>query len=397
MEYYNVLSNYEVTASKYDDNFNIFNILDIEYDEVRLHSRILKYLIEQDQQGFLEAISTSLPENYGLIKKLRTSNLKVILEKSINSFEDDLSDGRIDLLLSFDDFTIIIENKIFARDQESQLIKYHNFINPAIGNKTGNINEKFLILYLTPNGSSPSEHSTKFNDINLEQNKDFFLISYKHNIKKWLNNFEHNSNNLKEILKQYSKTIEKICGIMSEEDKERILRLMSEDKLIQNFEQIKWDIRAIECKIHDFWRAVSENINVEFESKKLNTHFKEGSIMFNLFSNERGIMNFYLQYKPNFNDSPFLSIWLNSKNQKEFESKKSDFNTLDFSLHDGYLNIREYKDLFTIDVLKVFVADNNEIKQYNLKLIIDKINQYLEENKDCIKILKENISSKTNE
>ena len=392
MEYYNVVFNYEATDSKSDDNFNIFNILDIEYDEVRLHSRILKYLIEQDQQGFLEAIAISLPENSNVTKKLHKGNLKVSIEKSINSIEEDLSDGRIDLLLQFDDFTIIIENKLYARDQESQLIKYHNFIKSAIADKSKNSVDFFLILYLTPNGSPPSEYSIKFNDINLEQNKDFFLISYEHNIKKWLNNFEHANNNLKEIIKQYIKTIEKICRIMSKEDKERILRLLGEDKLIQNFEQIKWDIGIIERKIHDFWRDVSEKINVEYNSNKLNTHFKEGSIMFNLFSDERGIINFYLQYKPNFNESPFLSIWLNSKKQKEIESKKSNINGLDFSFNNGYLNIREDKDLFTNDVFKTFVADNNEIKQIHIELINEKIKQYLEENKFYIKTLKENIS-----
>jgi hypothetical protein len=392
MEFYNAVFNYKTTDSRSDDNFNIFNILDIEYDEVRLHSRILKYLIEQDQQGFLEAMAISLPENFSFIKKLHLSKLKVSIEKSINSFEEDLSDGRIDLLLQFDDFTIIIENKIYARDQESQLIKYYNFIKPAIGNETENSGKFFLILYLTPNGSPPSEHSVKFNDINLDQNKDFFLISYKHHVIKWLKNYEHTSNKLKEIIMQYIKTIEKICGIMLEEDKERILRLLSEHKFIQNFEQIKWDIGAIECKIHDFWRAVSEKINLEDNGIELKTHFKEGSIMFNLFSNERGVMNFYLQYKPNFNDSPFLSIWLNSKKQKEFESKKSNFNNIGFSFNEGYLNKRQDQDLFTKDKFITFVADNNEIKQDHFNLITDKIIQYLEENKDCIKILKENIS-----
>ena len=392
MEYYNFLSNYKVTNSKSDDNFNIFNILDIEYDEVRLHSRILKYFVEQDQQKFLEVIAASLPENNSLIKRLPMSNLKVSIEKSINSIEEDLSDGRIDLLLQFDDFTIIIENKIFARDQESQLIKYYNFVKLAIRYETRKSDESFLILYLTPNGSPPSENSINFKNINLEQNKDFYLISYKHHVLKWLKNYEQKSNKLKETIEQYIKTVEKICGIMSEEDKERILRLMSEEKFIQNFKQIKWDIGAIEVKIHDFWRVVSEKINIEYNGINVKTHFKEDSIMFNLFSNERGIMNFYLQYKPNFNESPFLSIWLNSKKQKEFESKKSNFNSLDFSFNEGYLNIREDKDLFTKDVFKTFVADNNEIKQVHIELINKKIKQYLEENKYYIKTLKENIS-----
>ena len=66
---------------------------------------------------------------------------------------------------------IIIENKIFAGDQQNQLLRYYNF------DKQG------ILLYLTLNGNEPSEWSTN-NEI--QNNKDFHCISYKVFITNWL-------------------------------------------------------------------------------------------------------------------------------------------------------------------------------------------------------------------
>jgi hypothetical protein len=331
MEDYNdIFSDYLApTNPKSDDNFNIFNVLDLEYDEVRLHSRILKYFIENDQgKSFLKVLNETIFEKNFPKKKawleqgMSSENIEVSIEKSINSLEGDLTGGRIDLLLKFNDLFIIIENKIFANDQENQLIKYHDYLK----NK-----EKFLLLYLTPDGRAPDPKSNESEENNklLKCNEDFHLISYKDHILKWLQEYEVTGNKSREILEQYITTLKKICRIMTEEDKNRILGLFKEDnKFIQNFHLIKSDIDTIEKQIHDFWREISDKISIDFEENKLKTHFKEGSIMFNLFQEKRGEMNFYIQYKPNFNEAPFMSIWLNSKKQKEFENRKVDHQDL---------------------------------------------------------------------
>lgn len=388
MEGYNdIFSDYLApTNPKSDDNFNIFNVLDLEYDEVRLHSRILKYFIENDQgKSFLKVLNETIFEKNFPKKKawleqgMSSENIEVSIEKSINSLEGDLTGGRIDLLLKFNDLFIIIENKIFANDQENQLIKYHDYLK----NK-----EKFLLLYLTPDGRAPDPKSNESEENNklLKCNEDFHLISYKDHILKWLYEYEVNCNKSRGILEQYITTLKKICRIMTEEEKNRILGLFKEDnKFIQNFHLIKSDIDTIEKQIHDFWREISDKLSIDFDENKLKTHFKEGSIMFNLFQEKRGEMNFYIQYKPNFNEAPFMSIWLNSKKQKEFENRKVDHQDLYFSFQEGYFQKQEEKELFTKDVFIKFIE--NENIQEHLKLIVDKIENYLDENKDYIKCI----------
>lgn len=367
-----------------DDNFNIFNVLDIEYDEVRLHSRILKCFIELDQgKSFLKLLTVTFPEKKAWLEQYMTSeNVQVVIEKSINSIEEDLTDGRIDLFIKFNDFFIIIENKIFAKDQENQLIKYHNYVESK---------EKFLLLYLTPDGKAPDKKSTddEKNSKKLKCNEDYHLISYKDHILRWLQEYEVTGNKSMEILEQYITTLKKICRIMTEEDKNRILGLFKEDnKFIQNFHLIKSDIATIEKQIHIFWGEVSNKMNLE-NTGVTKTDFKEGSIMFNVFQNERGLMNFYIQYKPNFTEAPFMSIWLNSKKQKEFENKKVDHQDLDFSFHEGYLQKEEDEDLFTKDVFIDFIKNGNNIRQ--VELISNKVKKYLEDKEIYIIFIKEKL------
>ena len=208
---------YENSTPQLEEEINIFKILNLEYDEVRLHSRILKFLIERDPSGFIE----STPKQYwDEIGKPVGRLLKVDLEKHCSSSNEDIKDGRIDLIVEFEQHLIIIENKILASDQTTQLIKYFEFGESI--NKTG---KKCLLLYLTPKGKLPGEKSiSKNGKKDLEENTDFFTISYEKNILNWLEHFENSKEKtgIKNIIDQYLNTIKTICGIMTEDEKKRI-------------------------------------------------------------------------------------------------------------------------------------------------------------------------------
>jgi hypothetical protein len=213
--YKDILNSYNGMKSTLAENLNIFKILNLEYDEVRLHSRMLKFFIEQDIDGFLKAIENALPVNSGPLNRKILGDLKQLhIEKSVYFSDEEFSDGRIDLLLEFDDFLIIIENKIYAKDQNHQLIKYDKYAKSIKG-------EKYLIFYLTPEGKDPSEHAIKSSSKKLESKKHFYLISYKEHILRWLKDFEINSAEFKDILDQYMQTVKNICGTMSKVDEER--------------------------------------------------------------------------------------------------------------------------------------------------------------------------------
>ncbi len=87
-----VLRIYKNSVEKSETSFNIFKILQIENDEVRLHSRILKSFIELNTSGFIN----SIPTNYwNKIRKPTDGFLRVKLEVPCSSLLEETNDGRV--------------------------------------------------------------------------------------------------------------------------------------------------------------------------------------------------------------------------------------------------------------------------------------------------------------
>jgi hypothetical protein len=117
--------------------FNIFTILRQEDDEVHLHSRFLAELLDphgdhcQDcdlLEAFLHQVG---------VGRFQLKNVSVRRE-----YRD------IDILVTNDKQAIIIENKIYAQDQERQLERYYNAIRDKVlpaklfGGELAELNEK---------------------------------------------------------------------------------------------------------------------------------------------------------------------------------------------------------------------------------------------------------------
>jgi hypothetical protein len=394
---------YENSTPQLEEEINIFKILNLEYDEVRLHSRILKFLIERDPSGFIE----STPKQYwDEIDKPVGRLLNVDLEKHCSSSEEDIKDGRIDLIVEFEQHLIIIENKILGSDQPDQLIKYSKF-----GKKSG---KEFLLLYLTPDGKLPGEISISNNGKkDLEENNDFFTISYEKNILNWLEHFENSKEKtgIKNIIDQYLNTIKTICGIMTEDEKKRITALLSilannqineQENSFEKLSKIKSDIERIENKIHEFWKKVSEKLSEELsEEPFVEKDIKQSScsIMFDICKKGRGQYNLYLDYKLNL-AAPSFGFWVdkthhNNLNFKdELKNDEYEINPL------GFLEKTESKDdlngLFNQGDLIKFIGSNkeeetNEWEESKISEIVSRLKEIFEKNRKLIDILKKNL------
>jgi len=108
------------------------------------------------------------------------ASAKVKVEKHIGSVGQ-TTGGRIDIdIWDKNDFHIIVENKIYAKDQENQLIRYYNY---------GKGKRKFKLFYLTLEGDMPDEETSccdKESQIALKESEDYTLLSYKVDILEWL-------------------------------------------------------------------------------------------------------------------------------------------------------------------------------------------------------------------
>lgn len=165
----------------------------------------------------------------------------------------DTEGGRIDLFLSDGTNCIIIENKIYAGDQESQLCRYHNYRPNA------------KLMYLTLDGAKPSDYSLKELDP-----KAVTCISYKHDILSWLKECVQIAANLpyiRETLNQYIKTIQQLTDTIMNPNPEIIKLLSAPDNLSAAF------------AIKDNLDAAMNSIMNEFV-QKLESKLKESELPF---------------------------------------------------------------------------------------------------------------------
>lgn len=125
--------------------FNVFNVIGLRSEEVRLHSAFLAELLNpKGSHGLQDAFLKEFIDVAGISDlNFETSNSTVSTEYYIGKKEE-TTGGRIDILIQSEDKAIIIENKIYAPDQENQLIRYSNYGKEYA--KGG-----YRLLYLTSN------------------------------------------------------------------------------------------------------------------------------------------------------------------------------------------------------------------------------------------------------
>lgn len=207
---------YSKIAEITGDNYNIFRILKVDTSEVRLHSAFLANLLDvkgSHGQGeiFLNIFVTIFKiENFD-ISKARTR----IEEYAGKKTEEE--GGRIDIIISSEGRNIIIENKIYAPDQDNQLLRYSKYPN-------------LTLFYLTLYGNNASEKS-----IGKNSNVEYTPISYAIDIINWLEQCKKETVNqpiLRETITQYMNLIKSLTNQSTNQQmKEDIVDIVLESDL----------------------------------------------------------------------------------------------------------------------------------------------------------------------
>ena len=192
------------------ERFNVFEICGVAYYEV-MHSTIIASFLDPNgshgQNDLFLKIFLSVVRDE---TNLDTSSSSVYTEYVIE-------DGRIDVLIDDNKGRgIIIENKIYASDQDKQLIRYNNFAKTKY--KDG-----YTIYYLTLDGCDASENSSK--------NVNYVRISYSKHILAWLNECIKESSAtplIRETLVQYRNHLKQLTNQdMETNNKEKLLQEMA--------------------------------------------------------------------------------------------------------------------------------------------------------------------------
>ena len=138
------------------ENYNLFSILSIERYELK-HSALIANLL--DPKGSHGCGDAFLRAFFEIALKERAypfedcTHLHSYTEYYTGPIAGDTG-GRIDILVKSSCYGLIIENKIYAGDQDKQLTRYDNY-----GKKTFGA-DRYLLVYLTLYGYDASKEST---------------------------------------------------------------------------------------------------------------------------------------------------------------------------------------------------------------------------------------------
>ena len=261
----NVLQQVRLLKDKYDklaavtgEDFNIFSILRIKHKEVKTHTPMLAELLDphgSHRQGaaflklFLEIC----------IGDQEYTDLDTFRVRS----EERTDRGQFDILLEKgQEACIVVENKIYAGDQPHQL---NNYYQDAKGNEFNQIK----LIYLTLDGSPPSDESLKAKngqgrDLHLG---DVELISYRKHIISWLQECMKlkevkRISPIREILFQYRNLLKELTGQSTNTGYsmglKNILKQDENYELISDLEKM-----ILEFKVHlqyEFWKELKKQI-----------------------------------------------------------------------------------------------------------------------------------------
>lgn len=259
-------------AHKRGEHFNIFNVLDLTSDETRTHSAFIAELLDPNgSHGLGDQFLQSFVNTIDCLKSWHfdTQSAKVHKELSIGGKNEDCSEGgRIDIVVESNGKAIIIENKIYAGDQEKQLVRYYNY-------GTKNYSNGIRLLYLTLNGDDASEYSHE----KLVINEDYYAIAYNHEISDWLQRcieFSARQPLVRETLIQYQNLINQLTmNNMDKNSQEELLKLMSDPKNIDSICSIlnleaKWREQIFNSYVLTPLKEKFKELDIELKNRGVN-------------------------------------------------------------------------------------------------------------------------------
>ena len=188
------------------ENFNLFSILSIERYELKHSALIANLLDPKGSHGCGDAFLRAFFEIAlkGTAYPFESSTPPdSCTERDTGPIAGDTG-GRIDILVKSSHYGLIIENKIYAGDQDKQLIRYDNYGKEIFGA------DGYLLVYLTLYGYDASKESTATKSA---EEVGYLRLSYAEDILRWLEQCVRLADNkplVRESLNQYIRTIKQL-------------------------------------------------------------------------------------------------------------------------------------------------------------------------------------------
>ena len=241
-------------------DYNIFTLFHGFSDEVNLHSNFIASLLDPNGDHYKGDLFLKLFLETCGIDDFSIDTSRATVFKEFKHIDIYISDGKKH---------IILENKVYAKDQPTQIARY---IETIIQNKDAE-DEDIYVLYLHPDGDLPKEYSLGDYKTNQDETKlvkkgstiNFKVISYEDEISNWIDKCKNEVSNITDLnvfLSQYKDVIEMIYNRYKRIDKMEKANLVEVFKenyaavldIVNNHQEVRKEI------INEFFKNLSKEL-----------------------------------------------------------------------------------------------------------------------------------------
>ena len=240
-------------------DYNIFTLFHGFSDEVNLHSNFIASLLDPNGDHYKGGLFLKLFLETCGIDDFGIDTSRATVFKEFKHIDIYISDGKKH---------IILENKVYAKDQPTQIARYIKAIQNKGAEERDVEDEDICVLYLHPDGKLPDNQS--FGDYHaklLGENPsiEFKVISYGKEILEWIDKCKNEVSNLTDLnifLSQYKDVIEMIYDRykrIDEMETAKFVEIFKENytavsEIANNYQEMRKKI------IDEFFENVKENL-----------------------------------------------------------------------------------------------------------------------------------------
>ena len=361
-------------------DYNIFTLFHGFSDEVNLHSNFIASLLDPNGDHYKGGLFLKLFLETCGIDDFGIDTSRATVFKEFKHIDIYISDGKKH---------IILENKVYAKDQPTQIARYIKAIQNKGAEERDVEDEDICVLYLHPDGKLPDNQS--FGDYHaklLGENPsiEFKVISYGKEILEWIDKCKNEVSNLTDLnvfLSQYKDVIEMIY------DRYKRIDEMETAKLVEIFKEnytavseIANNYQETRKKIIDgFFKNVKDILENDLKDKysiELNSVAYRPIIIKNTTSQDEKWKKFYFTVefqKSSTYSEPFVGF----RKDDDKEVKVSDFDKPNITrLGEQTKYFLAYGKLFDDDICKNIIVDKLSPEDFagTIKGILEHFEKY---------------------
>ena len=356
-------------------DYNIFTLFHNFSDEVNLHSNFIASLLDPNGDHYKSDLFLKLFLEMCGIDDFSIDTSRATVFKEFKHIDIYISDGKKH---------IILENKVYAKDQPTQIARYIETIKDE-----GAKDEDIYVLYLHPDGKLPDDQS--FGDYHaklLGKNPSikFKVISYGNEILKWIDRCKNEVSNITDLnvfLSQYKDVIEMIYNRykrIDEMETANLVEIFKENytavsEVASNYQETRKKI------IDEFFENVKDILENDLKDKysiELNSVAYRPMVIKNTTSQDEKWRKFYFTVEFQ-KSSTYSEPVVGFRKDDDKEVKVSDFDKPNITqLGEQTKYFLAYGKLFDDDICKNIIVDklNPEDFAGTIKGILEHFEKY---------------------